>query len=193
MNSVYVYDDLLPPDDNEALQAFFKDVEWKYGYKSMKMIVQPSIPHWSKYFFLSEDEQAGTPVDEVTFTSQCLQTLYEHIKKLVVKDGHSTNLLRCYANAHTIGLDSRIHVDDKRDNTITAIFYPMKQWNIDWGGQTIFWDRHTREVVRSIIPKSNRLIVFDSTLWHGASSLTSYCTELRMTLMFKFIYNKVNS
>jgi hypothetical protein len=189
-DSIKVYDDFLPSSDNDAVQLFFKDLEWKYGYKSLQMPVQPSIPHWSKYFFISDNPQVGTPIDEVNFESKCLQSLYDQIKPLVKQDGHSTSLLRCYANAHTIGIDSRIHVDDKRDNTTTALFYPMQQWSIDWGGQTIFWHKSTREVIKSIIPKSNRLIVFDSTLWHGASPLTSYCTDLRMTLMFKFIHYK---
>jgi SM-20-related protein len=63
----------------------------------------------------------------------------------------------------------------------------MKEWKIDWGGETIFWDRGKREIVKSILPKSNRLILFESNIWHGARPLSRYCSMLRITLMFKFI------
>lgn len=51
----------------------------------------------------------------------------------------------------------------------------------------VFWNRQTREIVKSVIPKSNRLLEFPSFLWHGARPMSRYCNKLRITLMFKFI------
>lgn len=151
-----------------------------------------STPHWSKYFFMSDIKSdnaqnllIGTPINSVIFENDCIQKLYHKIKTLVPNDAR---LIRCYANGHTYGVDANIHYDDIRENTKTFIFYLMKEWNIDWGGETIFWNRQTREIVKSVIPKSNRLLEFPSFLWHGARPMSRYCNKLRITLMFKFIW-----
>lgn len=177
-----VYDDVLDPDELNDIVHFFEKVEWKYGEKSIKYMWTETLPHWTKYFYLAPENE-GVPKNEVFFSDPCINSLYSKIKELV---SPGANLLRCYANGHTYGDDANIHYDDSRTDTTTFIFYPMKEWNVDWGGSTIFWDRVNREIVKSVVPKPNRFVVFDSKIWHGASALTRYCKKLRITLMFKF-------
>jgi SM-20-related protein len=190
MENVKIHDDFVDNELNEKLQDLLANTEWKYGYKSVKSIWKETHPHWSKYFYMSDiksDDQnldIGTPIASVTFQDECIQLLYNKIKE---KLPSNARLIRCYANGHTCGVDANIHYDDIRENTITFIFYPMSEWNVDWGGETIFWNRQTREIVKSVFPKSNRLLEFPSYLWHGARPISRYCNKLRITLMFKFI------
>lgn len=180
---VSIHDNFLDEDLNNEIQTFFTNVSWKYGDKALQSMWKETLPHWTKYFYMSPTPQ-GVPMDDVTFDDLCIQSIYNKIKDLMEP---GTHLLRCYANGHTCGNDSNIHYDDIRLGTITCIFYPMKEWNVDWCGETIFWDRDNREITSSIIPKSNRMLVFSSKVWHGARPVSRYCSNLRITLMFKFI------
>lgn len=167
MDQVAIYDNLLDAKLNGDLQDFFEQVEWRFGSKSTNL----ALPHWSKYFDMS------------VINSGCLHDLLQVVKSLVPPN---STLLRCYANAHTPFLEARVHVDDKHEGTYTVIYYPMKAWSVDWGGETVFWDHETKEIVKSIIPKSNRILVFPSHLWHSMRPISRYCPLLRVTLMFKF-------
>ena len=191
MDSVKIYDEFIDIETNKKLEEFFANVEWKYGYKSVSSMWKETHPHWSKYFFMSDIKSSdtqnldiGTPMHSVIFTDEYIQSLYNKLKCLLPENAR---LIRCYANGHTCGVDANIHYDDIRENTVTFIFYPMAEWNIDWGGETIFWNRQSREIVKSVFPKSNRLLEFPSCLWHGARPISRYCNKLRITLMFKFI------
>lgn len=191
MENIKVTDNCIDDLLNKDLHDFFSNLEWKYGYKSVNSIWKENHPHWSKYFFMSDiksdDSQnldIGTPIHSVIFSDECIQLLYNKLKELLPENAR---LIRCYANGHTCGVDANIHYDDIRENTMTFIFYPMSEWNVDWGGETIFWDRQNREIIKSVLPKSNRLLEFPSYLWHGARPISRYCNKLRITLMFKFI------
>ena len=182
---------VLDEELNTEIQDFFENVEWKYGEKSIKSMMKEALPHWTKYFFMDQTRN-GVNMDDVVFDDQCIQKLYEKIKIDIEEYnlGSECKLLRCYANGHTCGNDANIHYDDSRDDTITYIFYPIKGWNVDWGGETIFWDRTNREIIQSVIPKPNRMLIFSSKLWHGARPVSRYCSILRITLMFKFILTR---
>jgi SM-20-related protein len=190
--SIVKHDNFVDEELNTSLQAFFENTEWKYGEKSIINSMKETLPHWSKYFYMDHSRK-GVPIDEVVFEDPCIQQLYEKIKAHIAEHtpDMEAKLLRCYANGHTCGNDANIHYDDSREGTFTYIFYPIKTWNVDWGGETIFWDRTQREIVQSVIPKSNRLLVFPSNLWHGARPVSRYCSSLRITLMFKFILTKL--
>jgi SM-20-related protein len=185
MEHIQVIDGLLTEQDELDIEHFFATLDkWSYGQKSILTSFRQSLPHWTVYF-LKDDLEKGTGVHNVTFDKACIQKLYELILPRIPRN---SKLLRCYANAHTYGVDGRIHYDDHRENTTTCIFYPMKDWLVDWGGETIFWDKESREITKSVIPKSNRLLIFKSTMWHGVRPLSRYCESLRVTLMFKFLH-----
>lgn len=187
-NIIKVYDQLLPESLATNLANYFANTrEWSFGHRSVKSPLTNSIPHWSIYFS-KVDHENGTPKADISFDNADIQALFNLLydKDVIPADA---KLLRCYANGHTYGIDSKIHYDDLRPNTITVIYYPLQQWSVDWGGETIFWDRNNREIIKSVIPKNNRFVVFDAKMWHGARPLSRYAdAALRVTLMFKFIY-----
>lgn len=187
MKDITVYDSVLLEQQAEALYTHFSTTkEWCFGHKSINNSMTASIPHWTIYYHM-EDLETGTPRDQVQLPHDIIQTLFNTLyDKDIIPP--AARLLRCYVNGHTYGIDGKIHYDDKRPNTITVIYYPMRHWSIDWGGETIFWDREKREIIKSVIPKNNRLVVFPAPVWHGARPLSRYAeTALRVTLMFKFI------
>jgi hypothetical protein len=115
--------------------------------------------------------------------------LWEHLQRIIGK----RSLVRCYINGYTYGTDGYYHQDDGwlRDtygptaNSETCIIYLNPEWDKDWGGETSIWDMEKQEVIASVIPKRNRLFIFDSSYWHAARPLSRVCRELRTVLVFK--------
>lgn len=93
-------------------------------------------------------------------------------------------LLRCYINAHTYGVDGYTHKDSFRDDEWTIVIYLVDKWNVDWAGETIILEDD--EIVKSVIPKRNRAVIFPGKNMHAARAVSRMCYDLRRTLMFKF-------
>ena len=97
---------------------------------------------------------------------------------------------RCYVNAHTYGVEDTIHQDDPEfEQGLTVIVYLCRAWYPEWFGQTVFWDHLDRtrhnEVVKSVIPKRNRIVIFDKTIPHCVAPLSRRFAGVRLTCMFK--------
>jgi hypothetical protein len=103
-------------------------------------------------------------------------------------------LLRSYINGYTYGTDAYYHIDDhwivKKYGpnvlTETVIVYLNNTWNKDWGGETSILSSDN-EIEFSVLPKSNRVLVFDSNKFHSARPLSRACSALRSVLVFKTI------
>ena len=64
-----------------------------------------------------------------------------------------------------------------------------------WGGATnLYSDRGLKslpewlvssEIIKSVTPKTNRILVFDGSIPHSVSHLSKVFTDARITLMFK--------
>lgn len=106
-------------------------------------------------------------------------------------------LVRVYINGYTYGTDAYLHRDDgwipkEHEGTRlseTAILYLNDKWDADWAGETVILDE-SDEIEKAVLPKKNRLLIFDSSKLHAARPLTRACPELRKVLVFKTIdYN----
>jgi len=103
-------------------------------------------------------------------------------------------LLRSYINGYTFGTDAYYHVDDnwilkKFGSSVlteTIIVYLNKTWDRDWGGETTILNSDN-EIEYSVLPKPNRVLIFDSNKFHSARPLSRICPELRSVLVFKTI------
>ena len=66
------------------------------------------------------------------------------------------------------------HVDqfhNTQDRKISSVFYLNADWNASFGGELILYDK-VDNVLDKILPVSNRLVCFDSTLPHEVNTTT---------------------
>ena len=171
----------MPESRAIDLYQYLLTSPWTWGYRSHKSQIKRSIPKWSIFF--------GGPTKEGQPCYNCEGELSGVILD-VWKDVKSRLdpedvLIRCYANAQTYGQDQRLHTDDPLDTSKTIIVYVNDEWNVDWGGETIIWDREKRLITNSILPKFRSVLGFSGNLWHGVRPVSQYCDSLRITLMFK--------
>ena len=97
-------------------------------------------------------------------------------------NGHS--LVRCYANAHTFGVEGYPHTDSRLPGNYTTIVYINPIWKPEWAGETVFIN-DLGDITQAVLPKPGRMVVFDGRVMHAARGLSRVCPAMRATLMFK--------
>lgn len=92
---------------------------------------------------------------------------------------------RSYCNHAAYGDMLFTHTDcHPEEKGLTALWYIAPEWNVEWGGETLFFNSQMdAEVVVS--PKPGRLVVFDGTIPHVGRPPNRICYAPRYTLAFK--------
>ena len=115
-----------------------------------------------------------------------LKNLWLEVQKYLP---HNIRLHRAYINAHTYGVEDSIHQDDPDlVNGLTVIIYLCSNWYPEWFGQTMFFestDQCNNEIIQSVIPRFNRMIIFNKNIPHCVSPLSRRFSGIRLTCMFK--------
>lgn len=98
----------------------------------------------------------------------------------------------CYrkmVNSYKFGDVLTVHSDHEKIKglkPLTALIYGNKNWDVNWGSETVFVDNQG-EIIKSIIPKPGRLVVFDATLPHTGRVPSSLFPHYRYSVVFNLI------
>jgi len=164
-----------------------------YGWKS-ETKKEYDFGHWNKVV-LKSNKQFVFDNAKLPFIKKHPEV--ETIWNIVQSKIGRRKLLRAYVNGYTYGTDAYFHRDDGWISerygqgilTETVIVYLNDKWDADWAGETVILDE-SGEIEKSVLPKKNRVLIFDSNKLHAARPLTRACAELRKVLVFKTIdYN----
>jgi len=125
-------------------------------------------------------------VDGTPFENEEMLELWSEVKKHIP---NNTRLHRAYINAHTYGVEDTIHQDDQDlKQGLTVIVYLCHGWYAQWGGSTNIYSGNSAdnlEITHAILPKKNRILIFDKDLPHMVTPLSRLFTGVRLTCMFK--------
>jgi len=175
MTSIVKIEQVLPEELLKDVSGVIDSVPWKYGWASNKSI---EFTHWNHSFAL------GGALNSIDISNQLhgpIALAWQHIQTNFVGQH---DLLRCYTNSHTYGVEGYPHTDSKRDSDKTLIVYMNKHWQRDWGGETTIY--HDDLIAHAELPKYNKGLIFSGTDWHSARAVTRICPAQRITLMFKY-------
>lgn len=93
---------------------------------------------------------------------------------------------RAYTNVCSYGDMLFSHVDCLPDqHDLTALWYLCERWDLEWGGETVFYDAHD-EIAHAVMPKPGRLVVFDGVIKHAGRPPNRICYAPRYTFAIKF-------
>lgn len=175
-------DDLLNEQELAAVQKYFQEnVFWKYGWQSAND--KMSFGHWN-HDLLKTHSSNQDECEHILQSNPVWVPINTVWRKLKASFLQHHQLVRCYANAHTYGVEGYPHVDSRRSGNFTAILYINPIWKPEWAGETVFFDEH-QDIAQSVMPKPGRLIIFDNRIMHAARGVTRICPSIRVTLMFK--------
>ena len=139
---------------------------WRFGFKSYVEEEDnfKNLPSWK----LQLD-------DEPFFTDH----MFSVIKEIT---GMNFEILEVYCNGSTYTQDGHPHTDDVHGETHTFLYYANTEWNLTWGGQTVFLAEGQRI---GIDPIPNSAILFETHLEHYGEAYNQFCRDLRMTVCYK--------
>lgn len=175
MNSIVKIDQVFPTALLKDVSAVIDHVPWRYGWASNKSI---EFTHWNHSFAKGGALNSVDIADQLTGP---IALAWQHIQDNITGP---QDLLRCYTNSHTFGVEGYPHTDSKRDLDKTLIIYMNKHWQRDWGGETTIY--HDDLIAHAELPKYNKGLIFSGTDWHSARAVTRICPAQRITLMFKY-------
>jgi SM-20-related protein len=93
---------------------------------------------------------------------------------------------RAYTNVASYGDMLFTHTDCLPDqHDLTALWYLCASWDVEWGGETMFFDE-CDDVACAVIPKPGRLVVFDGAIKHVGRPPNRICYAPRYTFAIKF-------
>jgi SM-20-related protein len=180
---IYVIDDFLPPAEAEEFnRKFFEDSTWSSSWNRGLDPKQEQKWNWHR--------SVGNDAQNMYETDSMLESLPLEIKRLwdfadrAIMDnfGVKHNMARYYSNSHTYGLDGSMHDDD---GSVTALYYPCKDWDINWDGGTAFYNFERDDIIKYASYKYNRMVLFNAKIPHKAMPVSRECYELRTSVVFK--------
>jgi len=96
---------------------------------------------------------------------------------------NNRNIKQIRVNLSTPAEKNRIHSDGFG---ITLLYYANLEWQIDWGGHTLFLDEDLQEAKYVCFYKPNRVVVFDGSIPHMIMTPSSLCPALRYSFVIQF-------
>lgn len=126
---------------------------------------------------------------EIKLEGLVRQPIFEFTRQAVAAfcpSGISYKPYRAYTNVATYGDMLFTHTDCLPDqHDLTALWYLCERWDIEWGGETMFYDAQD-EVACAVTPKPGRLVVFDGAIKHVGRPPNRICYAPRYTFAIKF-------
>jgi SM-20-related protein len=94
-------------------------------------------------------------------------------------------IYRCYCNHASFGDMLFTHTDCLPGAAeFTALWYIAPQWDVEWGGETLFYNE-AKDAEVAVSPRPGRLVVFDGAIRHAGKPPNRICYVPRYTLAFK--------
>jgi SM-20-related protein len=167
---VAVFDGLLQP---QALAAL-NQVLLKSGYTRSEM----ARPDTAEYrHWVTEIPLAS--LAQLPFTGPTLAALQ------AFDPTHRYRPYRSYVNVAHFGDMLFTHTDCvPGSGELTALWYVCERWDIEWGGETVFFDAQG-EIRAAVMPRPGRLAVFDGHILHAGRPPARVHYGSRFTLALK--------
>jgi hypothetical protein len=167
---IVVLDELLPADEVAVLTAALENGR----FKRTEYARPDTIDH--KHWVIEPvSPELGAPsLGHVT--QQVLEQFF----------GAGYEPFRIYCNVALYGDMLMTHTDCReQDDIITALWYVSTEWNVEWGGETVFFDKKD-DALFCVSPKPGRLCVFHGAIKHVGRPPNRLCYTPRFTLALKF-------
>jgi len=177
---IVVVDNFLPRETFENLARFISNEPMIYGSRS-NFRTDPH-GHWSRNFVTAGRLNLADVSGDLEYEEAApLNSAWKFLRDTRLENDL---LIRCYLNGYTYGTDGYFHTDSERPDEHTTIVYMNDYWEPDWAGETVFLDEEG-EIVKSVLPKTNRAVIFPSDIQHAGRSVSRKCMVLRKALIFK--------
>lgn len=167
MNNIHVHDGLVPQELIESIYQLLLVGSFKHSH-----VAFTDSPYKTQAMDLNDKK-------------------YPQIEKLasiihpLIPDVHKYHLDAVYANAYSFADVPMVHQDTQYDNELTVLYYANPVWDVNYGGETVFLDHENGELVKAVLPKPGRILIFQADYFHCGRIPNRLCPGYRYTIAFK--------
>lgn len=137
----------------------------------------------TKNYQYGETDSEGLPptgmVSNIEINHPMIQIFHEKFLEKI-SEVKNLNLYRSYINCFAPSENPYFHVDSDDQKSLTMLYYPNINWDINDGGETQFL---IDDSITGVLPIPNRLVCFPAHVLHKA---TSFRSGHRFTIAFKY-------
>jgi 2OG-Fe(II) oxygenase superfamily len=184
MKQVFVHDTALSPVVLQNVQNYFAEhVRWKFGWPQG---VSDPFSHWN-IDFLNAPLKSQADVESQLFAKPELQAVADVWRALKEGPMRGHYLLRCYANAHTFGVEGHPHtdiVDASQVDNYTAVVYLNPVWKKEWAGELVLFNP-ANDTICAVLPQAGRAALIPGDIVHAARGVSRQCPAVRVCVAFK--------
>lgn len=166
-----IHDDLVPAGLQADLATLADVLLWQFGHKS-----NPDDPAAFFWFPFGRTREQLAQYAQVA-------ALFDAFDTGVLKGSH--DLDDCYANGQVANQPGHIHIDCDAPGWLTALAYIHPEWRPEWEGETMFYDQAREEILRAVVPRPGRLVLFDARIPHAGRPPGRWCPRMRVSIAFK--------
>ena len=190
MMDIKVIDNFFPDGLANRLLVESEEYSWDFNRTDSNQDV-----YWTKFIF---GDNFAVVKNKLNFLEKFTEPTVEEAWNFFSNKFNvpKENLYSVYFNGLTHGVEAHLHVDSSTSDEITVICYVCHSWNSFWSGATSFYDGefsddptnkvfYTQDVQKTVLPKYNRIVIFDSSIIHSVHPISKSFKGLRTTLMFK--------
>ena len=154
---------------------------WRYG--DVADAKYSENPFWGATV-MCEERLGGEDARRVEETPKVFQDLWERLEKGL--HPFRFQIRDIFVNGQTYGIENAIHTDCPNDEEgwYTLLAYINPQWHVDWGGETMFYNRERSDVIYCVLPRPGRLVFFDARHHHWGRPPTRNTQNLRVSVAF---------
>lgn len=104
----------------------------------------------------------------------------------IVKLFDGYEIQQILVNLSTLNDKNRFHVDAPNCLGKTLLYYPNMNWNLEWGGHTMFANESVTEIEHCFAYRPGRIIIFDNSIPHCIGAPTNLAPSYRYSLAIQF-------
>lgn len=181
--AVDIVDGLVPNHLGLRLTSLTQRNIWRYGWRAAK--TQTTHGFWHSHFAGDNDDGGDASCERELVDRPLVAPVLElwNLIRDTLAPGQVP--VRVYANGHTYGGDGHLHTDCDRPGHFTSIYYAHPEWDVNWAGETVFFDSSGQDVLHGVFPKPGRIVHFPGDIPHAARSPSRDCPALRAVIVVK--------
>jgi 2OG-Fe(II) oxygenase superfamily len=184
LKQILVHDNAISKEVLEGVQAYFaQNVRWNFGWPQG---LNDPFSHWN-IDFLGASLKSQANVEDQLFGKPELAAVADVWRALKAGPMRGHYLLRCYANAHTYGVEGYPHtdiVDASQVDNYTAVVYLNPVWKKEWAGELVLFNK-AGDTLCGILPKAGRAALIPGDIVHAARGVSRQCPAVRICVAFK--------
>lgn len=166
---IWVYDNLC---SKEEATSVFQGLEISaFRHNEIARPDTAQFKHWA--VSLNDTQIQGLPVYQ------------RAMKEVFESTGKQYRAYRGYVNYASFGDMLFTHTDCLPDaDELTVLVYICPEWDVEWGGETLFFNDND-DCVFASTPKPGRTVIFHGAIKHVGRPPNRICYTPRYTLAFK--------